>query len=461
MDDVEVADRESVLTAVDAVTSAMAALAHVAWDQLTHTELVAVLDKLETATRQQPTIAHRIITRLVAETSPTALGATSWPEVLAARLRISKTEGRRRLRHAELLGQPRALSGEPLPPRLPHTAAGQARGAIGAEQIRVIETFFDQLPAAVDAPTRESAEATLADLAVKVGPVQLRHAADRLAYLLNQDGPCPSDADRARRRCLTIGRQQADGMSEVSGWLDPQARATLDAVLAKLAAPGMCNPDDEVPQLDGQPGTVAIERDTRSPAQRNHDALTALGRLALTSGRLGHHNGLPVTIIVSTTLHDLESGTGQAVTGAGTLLPMADTIRLAAHAHHYLAVFDHHTQMPLYLGRSQRCASPGQRIVLHGQDRGCTFPGCTAPGYLCQAHHIDDWSRGGPTDVDNLTFACGPHNRLVENTGWTTRKRHDGTTEWLAPAHLDPGGDRVNHYHHPDRYLLGHRTNDP
>jgi hypothetical protein len=53
------------------------------------------------------------------------------------------------------------------------------------------------------------------------------------------------DVDRARRRGFTIGKQQADGMSEVRGLLDPEARATLDAVLAKQAAPGMCNPDDD------------------------------------------------------------------------------------------------------------------------------------------------------------------------------------------------------------------------
>ena len=41
---------------------------------------------------------------------------------------------------------------------------------------------------------------------------------------------------------ITIGRQGRDGMSKITGWLDPQLRAGLDAVLAKLAAPGMCNP---------------------------------------------------------------------------------------------------------------------------------------------------------------------------------------------------------------------------
>jgi hypothetical protein len=70
--------------------------------------------------------------------------------------------------------------------------------------------------------------------------------------LLNQDGHIV-ESDHARRRFLTLGNQGVDGMSEIRGLLDPEARATLDAVLAKWAAPGMCNPDDEQPRVDGQP----------------------------------------------------------------------------------------------------------------------------------------------------------------------------------------------------------------
>jgi hypothetical protein len=43
--------------------------------------------------------------------------------------------------------------------------------------------------------------------------------------------------------------------------------------LAKTAAPGMCNPDHQTPVVDEQPTEEAVQRDTRSPAQRNHDGL--------------------------------------------------------------------------------------------------------------------------------------------------------------------------------------------
>jgi Domain of unknown function (DUF222) len=169
-------------------------------------------------------------------------------------------------------------------------------------------------------------------------------------------------------------------MTPIKGNLDPHTWATLEAIFAKWAAPGTANPDDPTPRVSGTPSQEQIDGDHRSIGQRNHDALTAIGRSVLSSGELGHHNGLPVTIIVSTTLQELESAAGSAVTAGGTLLPMAEVITMASHAHHHLAIFDNHTGHTLHLGRTRRCASPAQRIALHAGDRGCTFPGCPVPG---------------------------------------------------------------------------------
>jgi hypothetical protein len=153
----------------------------------------------------------------------------------------------------------------------------------------------------------------------------------------------------------------------------------LEAWAAKFAAPGMCNPDDQTPTVTGEPSQQVIDRDARSHPQRQHDALAALVRGQLGDPKLGEHRGLPVTVIVSATLDQLHTGAGVAVTACGTLLPMRDVIRMASHAWHYLAVYDNHTERPLYLGRAKRIASADQRIVLHNKDRGCTAPGCHTP----------------------------------------------------------------------------------
>ena len=61
------------------------------------------------------------------------------------------------------------------------------------------------------------------------------------------------------------------------------------------------------------PRQAQIDGDSRNLGQRQHDAFVAIGRNALASGELGQHNGLPVTVIVSTTVQDLEKAAGPAV----------------------------------------------------------------------------------------------------------------------------------------------------
>ena len=293
-------------------------------------------------------------------------------------------------------------------------------------------------------------------------PDVLRTAVQEALYLLNQDGDAPVEDQGARQRGIEIGPQHPDGTITIRGRMTPELGATLGAIIGKWGAPGMCNPDDETRCTSGTPSQEQIDADTRTTGQRTHDALLALGRSALMSGELGQHNGLPVSLVVTTTLQELEAGAGVAVTATGTKLPMPDLIRLAAHAHHYLAVFHKHTNVPLYLGRSKRIASVGQRLMLFSRDRGCTCPGCTASGHRSQAHHARrDYAKGGQTNIDELALGCGPHQRLVGPGKWTTRINAHGRCEWIPPALLDTGQSRVNNYHHPQRYLTDEGDDEP
>ncbi len=452
-------DSVAVLKRIAAMGGELDALLAEPLEALSTADRLAASHEWETFMRRLPAVTHRLVAGL-AQVPTEELGEPTLAAALATLLKISKAEAHRRIHDAEDLGPRSALTGEALEPVLSHTAAAQRRGEIGAEHVKIIRRFFDRLPAFVDHHTREAAEADLAQVACGLKPEELHQVADRLAILLDQDGQL-SDGDRARRRYLTIDKQGPDGMSDIRGRLDPEARAALDAVLAKWAAPGMCNPDDENPCVDGDASVEAVTSDGRSTGQRNHDALKALCRAMLASGQLGSHKGLPVTMVISTTLAELESGKGHAVTGGGSLLPMSEVIRQAAAAHHYLSVFDYHTAEPLYLGRSRRLASRAQRIVLYARDRGCTFPGCTEPAYHSEVHHrTADWADGGQTNIDDETLACGTDNRRVKPGGWRTRKRKDGKTEWIPPPHLDTGQARVNNYHHPERYLLPEEDDD-
>jgi hypothetical protein len=450
----EVSSREAVAAVLDRYDAACAELEKVSFTALTCRESLAVLARREKMLRAGAGVEHRLIAQLTSTGTPGELGATKWSSVLAERLRISTTEANRRLDEAADLGPRTTLSGEELEPTLPTFAAGIAAGTVGAENVKIARAFMAKVPTHVDVGTRAEAEAQLGELAARMRPEDFGKAAAHLLFLLNQDGEF-SEADRERRRELTFGKQGADGMTPVSGWLDPEAAAYWEAIMAKLAAPGMCNPADQYPQVDGEPTDEHATSDQRTQTQRNHDAFKTAGRALLASGELGQLNGLPVTVMVSTTIEQLHQAIGHAVTAGGTWLPMADVIRMASHAIHYLTIFAEKKNIPLYLGRTRRFASPGQRIALHQRDRGCTRPGCTAPGYRCQAHHAEcDWALDGHTNVDTLALACGPCNRLVKEGGWRTRIRRDGRVEWIPPPDLDVGQPRVNNYHHPEQLLL-------
>ena len=105
----------------------------------------------------------------------------------------------------------------------------------------------------------EDAERFLAEQAVKLRPDQLDKAAHRIALRINPDGKF-SDSDRARQRGFTWCGQRPDGMSVGKLVASPELRANLDAWLARFAAPGMCNPDDEYPCVAGEPAEEAVEQ---------------------------------------------------------------------------------------------------------------------------------------------------------------------------------------------------------
>jgi hypothetical protein len=427
------------------IDAALDELGAVELGALSAMELVGLAERCETLLRRQRVMCGDIAVGLSRRDTAELGGAPH--KVLADWVRITPAEARRRVALAEPLAPRTTLLGEPLPPRQPATAAAWRAGDLDVEHVRVIAGFLDELPLAVGHAERADAEALLATQARQLRPDQLMKCAQQLALILNPDGVF-SDADRAARRGFTWGPQQSTGMSQGRLWATPALRAEIDALFAKFAAPGRCNPADQTPLVAGEPSQARIDADHRSHAQRQHDALSAIMRTLLGNPKLGQHHGLPVTVIVSTTLQDLQDATGIGVTGAGTALPMADLIRMASHSYHYLTLFDGVSGRALWLGRTKRIANADQRIVLHNKDRGCTFPNCTAPGYVSQVHHATcDWAHGGTTNIDDLAFGCGPHNRLVKKGGWHTRKLPDGTCEWIPPPNLPLKGGTNTHHH--------------
>ncbi|GAA1219409.1 HNH endonuclease signature motif containing protein [Mycolicibacterium alvei] len=469
-------NRGTVQTALAGHLAATATLADVDFTGFDTAELLAIQSQREQQARTAAMIDHRIQAALMAQATPHQIGGKSWKDVLATRMRLSGKEAARRVTAATELGPRYAIGGEMLQPLLPACAQALAAGTINTEHITIIGNTLANAEKYVSTTELAQIETDLVTAATRDTPETLKAAADKLLYLLNQDGDSPDIA--AHLRGLRIGKQDADGLVHVQGWLDPETASYLRAVTGAWGAPGLNNPNDQEPVHNPTPNPLdepdvhkaaapepdtshaqqaqqaAADRDTRTQAQRNHDALKVALRELLMSKRLGQHGGLPVTVVVSTTLAELEAGAGIAITGAGLRMPMTDLIRLASHSFHYLIVYDHHTAEPLYMARTTRLATKAQRLLLYNRDRGCTRPGCTAPADHCQAHHAKtDWQHGGHTDAPDLALSCGPDNRLA-GLGWTTNiDPHTGRIHWHPPPLMNTGQDTLNHHFHPEELL--------
>jgi hypothetical protein len=88
---------------------------------------------------------------------------------------------------------------------------------------------------------------------------------------------------------------------------------------------------------------------------------------------------------------------------------------------------------PVRLGRSRRDPSAAIVRLLRHRDRQYAFPSCGARRFT-QPHHLVWWSRGGPTDLDNLILLCTLHHRRVhEHGGSVHRNPIDGHVRWFTP----------------------------
>ncbi|WP_198347612.1 HNH endonuclease signature motif containing protein [Nocardia terrae] len=429
-------------------------------DSVSDDGLAEMMREWETTKRRQAAFEHKMIQQAKNRGLPEKAGLKDdVTKFLEQTLRLGHAEARARVNAAELLGV-RQEGGQLVEPTLAWTAAVQEMGLVSADSARRIAKIMDRIPADIDPVQRDKAEIQLAYFATQSTPDDLPKVGDRILGHLDPDGTLTKEADRQRRRGITLGKQELDGMSAGTLSLTPIARALLDGVFAELARPGMCNPEDpESPwRAEGVEADVleaAARRDNRSCAQRQHDALVALLRPEMGPANLGSHRGLPVSTIITMSLAEVEAAAGVATTASGGTVPMEEALVLAEKSKPFLAIFDHNGR-PLHLGETKRLGNSAQRLALIAAERGCTRPGCSTPATLCQVHHVTEWSKGGLTDIENLTLACDACHSLIGDgpKKWKTvvmpeDSEHAGRIGWIAPAHIDPTRTpHVNDRHH-------------
>ncbi|CAM3917053.1 HNH endonuclease signature motif containing protein [Tsukamurella strandjordii] len=443
---------EGYLAALAAFEHAADALADADPVLLSSPEVLGGLRRLEAAARKVPAAQHALTQVAHEQGLPGSLGYTGMKELLTDQLRLAGTEARDRVHGARNRAVEHLPSGVAAP-RFAVAAAAQREGAISERHALAVEQVFRHCPPSLSEP--EVLEDILVTAAREVTPEEVAKIGRRAVELLDPDGAEPNPEKARRSRGLEIGRQDANLMSEFGGSLSAEGRALLDAVLDKLARPGVNNPDD--PECPGEGASAealadAAERDRRSAAQRNHDALVAALRIAVGSGALGQHRGVLCVPIITMGIDQLESETGIATTATGGRLPIADAVRMAGTNPRYFLLLDL-AERPLFLGREKRLASTDQRIALYGSEEGCSAPGCDAPATRTQVHHVTEWAGGGRTDITGLTLACDAHHSKVTPTptGMETivvpTGEFAGRIGWRRRADAS-GGHRVNHSHH-------------
>lgn len=94
---------------------------------------------------------------------------------------------------------------------------------------------------------------------------------------------------------------------------------------------------------------------------------------------------------------------------------------------------------PLDVGREQRLFTPKQRLALAVRDGGCRWKGCDRPASYCEAHHCDQWAKGGRTDIDRGILLCRYHHMTLHHGGWSiTRRGKDDFVLHPPPGRGDP-----------------------
>jgi hypothetical protein len=286
--------RAQVRADLEAIDAAYARLRATCTDLVGNAFRVETAERLEALDRVNRGLSYRMFGEMAdpvdGPNDPALPADVPIRRLLASRLRITSAEVKRRFRVAVRIRPRRSLSGPCLPPELPRLAAAVEAGTVGEDHIAAVLHALDALPAAVSTVDRDKAERTLVRHAGRQDAKFVTAVGNRIADCLNPDGNF-SDEDRARRRGLVLGPQGPDMMSRLSGWLDPETRAYLEAVTAAI------RPGRHLPEAADAAGD---QRDDRTPAQRCHDALKLALRHALSSGALGVHRGVPVTVIVTT-----------------------------------------------------------------------------------------------------------------------------------------------------------------
>jgi len=185
-----------------------------------------------------------------------------------------------------------------------------------------------------------------------------------------------------------------DGQSDrmASSTAAQRADAFIDSIITPMLESGT------FPTAGGAPAnvcvTVPLDRLQRPDAPADNDAVQE--RMA--DGTMRFH-----------------SATARCTNGPGEVLISATKAQQLSCDATIQRVVLSPAGKPLDIGRRTRVIPEQIRTALVIRDDGCAFPFCDKPAGWTEGHHIQYWSQGGPTCLDNLVLLCSRHHHQVHS----------------------------------------------
>ena len=273
---------------------------------------------------------------------------------------------------------------------LPGISTAFAAGELSYTKVRALTRVADRRN-----------EAALLDFALRATAA---HVAERCGELkMGSDASIDTAASAFAKRSLRLRRDHQRGMLRISIDLP------LDTGLLFEKALDQARDDDA--------STTSESADTAWSA-RQADAFVNL----VTGYLHGEHgnNGKDTTndsylVTIHVEQAALAGKAGRSV------LPIESVRRLCCDGQ-AVVITENEKREPLSIGRKSRIVPKAIARAVRARDHDCcTFPGCGNRRFL-HCHHVEHWSNGGETALDNLLLLCTKHHTLVHEGGFRIDK---------------------------------------
>lgn len=241
-----------------------------------------------------------------------------------------------------------------------------------------------------------------------------KHSASRLEVMARRKREITVAASNEahRQRFLRMRWDSDNRLLRYRGCLPEEQGALFEAAINRL-----------VDQMGKDPLTgVYSDFDTRAA-----DALVQLASQSL--GSDSDPDRATVVVHVSAEAMARGVGSGEVENGPGLSI---ETVRRLSCDGRVEVVAENSNGVIVGIGRASRTIPAWMARSLRRRDQGCRFPGCHRRRWV-HGHHMNYWSNGGLTDLDNLISLCQFHHRMVHEEGWKIEGNPNGPVVWIRP----------------------------